>query len=618
MSIYKRFRYTPARNEDRQQYGDSVGSGGFALSPRFDQPSYLSFRLIFGEADSYYNNAASGDYILNYDIMPHPLFENAGDPDVFNRKKYSAVSYLRDANEFTRANMLENFITLWSKLQYNYQWYFQKIDGVNDLLKIDPLKGQRVTSDKRLSITVLEGIDLRLSHLMNLYRKIVWDDTYQRWVLPDMMRYFTLDIYISEFRTFHTPSPYSGYGIPEDEEEGKLSPSNLKLNILDDILPVWKIRCEMCEFDIQSVNYDHLSSLGVDETPGEAGVKFDIKVGKMYEEQIYPTFKNAFLIDKALNGLDRSKEEEIGGGEGTPSSVPFDSTSSNTDINNNTTIHNNKLYIAYAQNQTFNRTDMEHLSGAAYNEQTNKLTINDQNAGNLWFNNAANQGRAFLENRFEKVLDRSKITPIPGLGISFTEVKAALQGKNIITALGLIRKGVNEVVSQYAQPSELLEGEIYSDDAFRTYLEGVSKSEATNELEVSLVEAANIALNDNTILSQIRDFSRATSMTGEGETNDPNNIESGGAINQTDINSAATSGENNLNTTLNEPGESTIDNDINDGYSQGDVISEATEGSLTSENNNDVESDINKKIPVREIYEGVPTSKATSNKLQNG
>lgn len=607
-TIYKRFRDVLKTNKDNDL-------ARIPMSPRFDQPSYLSFKVLFGEGDVYYNNAASEDYVLNYDIMPQPLFQSKGNPDVYDRKKYSSIDYLLDANEFTRASMLENFINLWFKLQYNYQWYFQKIEGVSDLLKIDPKKGMRVTSDKRISITALEAVDLRLTHLLNMYRKIAWDDTYQRWVLPDMMRYFTMDIYIMEFRTFHTPEPFDGYGAPTANVE---SSRTLKLNILDDILPVWKIRCEMCEFDLENIELDYLSSLGVNETPTEAGVKFSIKVGKMYEEQVYPTFQNAYLIDRAINGLDRSKYEDfqtynnrryigndINGNpiyqdDGQTSQLaPFDSTSSNA--NSNSSKYNNKLLITKAQDQTYNNEDMTHISGTSYNEQTNKNSIEDRisydnlplskatdqeaaenDAKKTWFTNAADLGKSFLENKFEQILDKGKITPIPGLGISFSEAKAALQGKNIITALGLIRRGINNVVSEFAQPSELLEGNIYVDTVFKEYLQNVAKSEATNEAEVALIAAANTALNDDGTWSQIKDFSLATDLVGPGEENDPNPIEGG---------------------QLYEKSQSTATN---------------TEINQEQIYSNNVTNTGDSTISRGQIFEGVPSSQATTSKIQTG
>jgi hypothetical protein len=163
MSIFKDFR----------KVSDSLGTiARFnTLSKRFDEPTYLSFYLQFRPAISqFYNNATNSAY---YDLMPHPLLQSGSNSNtsVDNLTLYSSVDYLVNANEPTRAAMLTEFITRLNDLQLNAPYYFQKIDGIADLLKVDPKKGQRILSDKRLTITCLEGIDLRMSYLLNLYKK---------------------------------------------------------------------------------------------------------------------------------------------------------------------------------------------------------------------------------------------------------------------------------------------------------------------------------------------------------------------------------------------------------------------------------------------------------------
>lgn len=186
---------------------------GNLLTKRYDEPTYLTFRVIFGEDFASW----SGVTLLNtnYDKMPHPLFnpmqvdatkDEGRNVVEFNRDYYSSIDYLRDANEFSRAEMLKEFQNMWNDLQRNFQYYFRSVEGVGDLLKPAPGRGRRVASDFRLTFNMAEGIDQRVSYLLNLYRKIAWDDVYQRWVLPDMMRSFSIRIYITEFRTFHRSS----------------------------------------------------------------------------------------------------------------------------------------------------------------------------------------------------------------------------------------------------------------------------------------------------------------------------------------------------------------------------------------------------------------------------
>jgi len=415
-----------------------------------------------------------------------------------------------------------------------------------------------------------------------------------------MMRYFTLDIYISEFRTFH------GYESLSEQTNDE----NLTLKVLDNIFPTWLIKCEMCEFDLENINYTYLDSLGVDEAPEMAGLTFGIKVGKMYEEQVYPTFQNMYLMDKYLNGFDRAKDKQLTGGSTSTTSI-VDGQPVTTNTNNsapfNSTIFRENFNIAPESYtllaQSLYAQDPTHLSTASFNEQTNsksmfgakaagddgKLFTNDDNlakvdptAPNTWFNNAVDFGKAFLRNTVEDLVDKAKVTPIPGLGLSFNEAQGALESKNIITALGLIRKATNAVAREYVQPSELLEGGI-EDDLFRAYLEGVATSEATENNQL-IQEAANIALNDDGTWEKIKDFSKATDLVGEntGELNSPNPI---------------------LQGTLYK-----------------DNVDEATGGdkSLATNLVGEGETNIPKVIEAGEIFEAVPTSKATTNEILKG
>jgi len=550
----------------------------FSLSKRFDEPTYFSFRLVFGsDSDRVYNMANSQAL---YDTMPHPLFNPASKIIIpafssgvtipqTESVAYSAMDYLNNSNEPTRVSMLEEFITKFNNLQYQYPYYFQSIDGVSDLLKVDPTKGQRISNDKKISITCLEGLDLRMSYLMNLYKKIVWDDVYQRWVLPDMMRYFTLTIYLAEFRTFHTPNGTDGYGtgqiplaavnVPQSNvdpnqlirpkqyspiipapAQNSLATSPLYLKILDNVLPTWVITCEMCEFDITDVTHDHLNGLSVATDPAQGAVKFGVKIGNIKELQTYPTFQHMFLSDRKLNGLNRAQD-----------------TISTSSDSNSSYVYPATLQVAQTRDAA--SPDNQHISGTPYTEQRNKLTITDTqgilpdpapsselnshfyddrsgqpttapvdpNNPNTVIGNAIQFGAAFAKNIIKKVVDKAKITDIPGLGVSFTEIKAAIQSKDIISVLGLIRKGINETVKGYGNaPSERLNQPIQTDNIMRGFLTTLTKSEATDDDTLALQGAANMALNDANVWKKITDLSLATNLIGKGEVNSENKIAS--------------------------------------------------------------------------------------------
>ena len=117
---------------------------------------------------------------------------------------YSAEDYLGlNRGEFGRAQLLRKIKMILKDLQDNFPYYFRSIDGLSNLNKIKTDSGKRVSDDTVLTIKCYEGIDLKITQLLQMIRKVVWDDCYQRWVLPDIMRYFGMRIYVSEIRTFH-------------------------------------------------------------------------------------------------------------------------------------------------------------------------------------------------------------------------------------------------------------------------------------------------------------------------------------------------------------------------------------------------------------------------------
>ena len=180
----------------------------------FDEPTYLTFRIEFDfSKDLIQNNASTsgpngsiiGADAFNY--MPEPLLSlnDSG-------KSYSTYKYLLSAlGEERRAAYIKQFVKSLEDIQYNYPFYFTSITGLDSLARIKPEKGIRLLDgdNNKLTIKCLEGLDQKITQLMQLYRKAAWDDVYQRWILPDMMRFFTMRIYVSEMKLFHTMSKAS-------------------------------------------------------------------------------------------------------------------------------------------------------------------------------------------------------------------------------------------------------------------------------------------------------------------------------------------------------------------------------------------------------------------------
>lgn len=371
-------------------------------SKMFDEPTYLTFRIEFDFRPDKEENITSVKYRRSSDLVAsvYPenitatLFNNLGNNKTIynsnNQKKvdtysktvvnegfnkmpepllsynknnneyYSTANYLNDnLGEYYRSKLLKDFINGLKDIQDNYPYYFTSIEGLNALTKVTPEQGIRINSENStITIKCLEGLDLKITSLMQMYRKIAWDDVYQRWILPDMMRYFGINIYVSEIRLFHSyaipnkirpgvydfdtnfmnsstlsdakPSLLSKAGnllnsaiatsvrlvgnnnnavngisaadsiidaIVSVNSAVKSNAYKLCDNAINDFMPTIKYECHMCEFDISDSN-EHISSL----SSAKSGISspeptIKIKIGNVTEKMVFPLQSGSLNIN---------------------------------------------------------------------------------------------------------------------------------------------------------------------------------------------------------------------------------------------------------------------------------------------------------------------------------
>lgn len=247
MTIMKRFHFG---NEYGSESHNDVFFNGF------EDPTHLTFKIEFGEfgasitdnatiASIQKNSLSSNVFFMDYDNMPMGLLdlnysdiigtgENAKSNLVFNEQQtYNAVNYLINRNEDRRAQYLRDFIEGIYTIQRDFPYIFQKITGISKLFEVDVTRGQRL-KDVNLQLTCMpDGVDQKIHTLVELYRKAAWDDQYQRWVLPDIMRYFKMIIYVFDNRSLQMGN-------------GEFSPDQ-------DMFPIFAFECMPCEFTLKSV-----------------------------------------------------------------------------------------------------------------------------------------------------------------------------------------------------------------------------------------------------------------------------------------------------------------------------------------------------------------------------
>lgn len=329
-SLYtKRFVF-PGGSLRKGEGGLRRDSKSVFFSDTYDEPTYLTFRIEFdfdcNEDYAYATEIGS----QQFNEMPHPLFNIIFDdirgggeknntkpdkeiadkiPSLINSNGrddkttnygniYSAYNYLKySLGEDRRATMLLQLKAGLYDIQNSYPFYIKSIDGLSDLMKIEPAKGVRIPEDRNtITLKCEEGIDMKITQILQLYRKIVWDDVYQRWVLPDMMRFFKMNIYISEMRLFHDTQHATSSTI--DETSSLANSGNYSIpytnsdftlvsNAINEMMPTICIECRQCTFDLENT-MTHLGSLSssIKDTQSPTP-EIKIHVGNILETHSY-------------------------------------------------------------------------------------------------------------------------------------------------------------------------------------------------------------------------------------------------------------------------------------------------------------------------------------------
>jgi hypothetical protein len=176
----------------------------------YQDPTYLGFKLFF-----LFDDPSSGLLSTNTD----------------NRN--TAYAYLLRIGENQRAEYLKRFIEMLKKINSITPWFFQTIDGLGDAWKHgynDESFKPLLPKDRKIKIGCLdESIDLRITALIDLYRKACFDWPNRREIVPQNLRYFKIGIYCYEARNINRTG--SSYPFSETEKQaGKQYPptNNIK------------------------------------------------------------------------------------------------------------------------------------------------------------------------------------------------------------------------------------------------------------------------------------------------------------------------------------------------------------------------------------------------------
>jgi hypothetical protein len=146
----------------------------------FQDPTYFGFKLFF-----------------HFDQPDSGLLSTVDHPN-------TALGYLNRIGDTLRAQYLTLFVDHLKNINSITPWFFQTVDGLTDAwtrqLDSDEFK-PLLSKDRKITIGCLEeSIDLRITALMDLYRKACFDWPNRREIVPKNLRQFKFKVYLYEAR----------------------------------------------------------------------------------------------------------------------------------------------------------------------------------------------------------------------------------------------------------------------------------------------------------------------------------------------------------------------------------------------------------------------------------
>lgn len=324
------------------------------FADQFDEPTYLTFALDF----KFENDPEAGSKLSENRLWQSPLFDTGkGDKDDID----NATRFLFHRGYTQQASGLIQFKEILRYLTFDAPWYFQGISGLSAMYKGGTdVSLARAGSGAVLEISTLEAVDLRIFELATLYRNAIYDLKFRRERVPDNLRWFTMDIWLAEFRNIRYRLPGVAGAIAQVTGVNTAAIGNAVTSVSEitnnisgiagaisgerdagiDLASVlkqfgyMKFRCRQCEFD-----FSDTLPVGTDMKIGGTGItaaanKFKIKVGYFEEEarfadntEVYDDpikteikgkwgFRSAAALAEGTTGALFSAGENLAGGIG--------------------------------------------------------------------------------------------------------------------------------------------------------------------------------------------------------------------------------------------------------------------------------------------------------------
>ena len=286
------------------EFGSQSNNDVFAMG--YEDPTYLMFKVEFGDwgyslldleniRTQQRSSKFTNVYYEDYDQFPMGLLDaNFIDytvsSDWNNQTAYNTYNYLMNRNEDARANYIMQFVKGLYVLQKDMPYIFQKISGLDKLQEFNSTIGKRL-KDVQITLECIEGLDLKIKTLLELYRKAAYDEVWQRWTLPDIYRYFKMIIYVFDRRILHNAA--GAYSIEQND------------------FPIYAFECGPCEFDIKGTFEPEYSVDYKEQKNANTKIIINVKNVKTYfSNQLFNKVRNISNKVNWIGDFDSTSERQ--------------------------------------------------------------------------------------------------------------------------------------------------------------------------------------------------------------------------------------------------------------------------------------------------------------------
>lgn len=189
----------------------------FKTRKPLEEPTYLGFKILFDFPCAFYSP------LFNIEDNPkHPIeqkFEDAkksatdvvgsitnksvGNVEAFKLSD-SAQTFLLNNGYTDKSEYIKGFVNTLSEISKDAEWYIQSISGLESAFNYDftDKKVRGGDGEEAITVTFNETLDMKISTMLYKYYAAIFDVKNRRALLPENLQYFTMSVYIADFRDF--------------------------------------------------------------------------------------------------------------------------------------------------------------------------------------------------------------------------------------------------------------------------------------------------------------------------------------------------------------------------------------------------------------------------------